>query len=483
MKIQKMQEENIRLELIDSHENSHREDKKIATANAKTALSLNAEASTETAAPPNSPDITDTENYDPHQYRNVPNPTSNFETLVHLLKGSLGTGILAMPNAFCNSGLLVGVIATIIIGALCTYCLHVLIKAQYKLCKRLRVPILSYPDSMKYALEQGPQFMRWFAPYAPGFIDGFMIIYQLGICCVYIVFVAGNIKQVTDYYWQPLAISTHMCILLVPLILINYIRNLKLLAPFSTLANLITLVGLGMVLSYMFDDLASISEREMFGTIRNFSLYFGTTLFALEAVGVIIALENNMKTPQSFGGYCGVLNMGMTVIVILYIIVGFFGYVKYGADAKGSVTFNLPQEDTMSQSIKIMFAVAIFITYALQAYVPVEIIWNTYLDHRIKNRKILWEYVCRTVITLATFILAIAIPRLGLFISLFGALCLSALGIAFPAIIEICVQWPAKDFGLCKAMLIKNMLLIVFGLLGLVIGTYVSIVDIVKSFQ
>ncbi|KAL6448191.1 hypothetical protein ACFW04_000295 [Cataglyphis niger] len=274
-----------------------------------------------------------------------------------------------------------------------------------------------------------------------------------------------------------------MCILLVPLILINYIRNLKLLAPFSTLANFITLIGLGMVLSYMFDDLASISEREMFGTIRNFSLYFGTTLFALEAVGVIIALENNMKTPQSFGGYCGVLNMGMTVIVILYIIVGFFGYVKYGANAKGSVTFNLPQEDTMSQIIKIMFAVAIFITYALQAYVPVEIIWNTYLDHRIKNRKILWEYVCRTVITLATFVLAIAIPRLGLFISLFGALCLSALGIAFPAIIEICVQWPGKDFGLFKAMLIKNMLLIVFGLLGLVIGTYVSIVDIVKSFQ
>lgn len=56
----------------------------------------------------------------------------------------------------------------------------------------------------------------------------------------------------------------------------------------------------------------------------------------------------------------------------------------------------------MSQSIKIMFAVAIFITYALQAYVPVEIIWNTYLDHRIKNRKILWEYVCRTVVTLST---------------------------------------------------------------------------------
>lgn len=91
----------------------------------------------------------------------------------------------------------------------------------------------------------------------------------------------------TDYYWRPLDDSTHMLILLLPLILINYIRNLKLLAPFSTLANLITLIGLGMVLSYMFDDLPSMSERNMFGTLRNFSLYFGTTLFALEAVGVV----------------------------------------------------------------------------------------------------------------------------------------------------------------------------------------------------
>ncbi|XP_011864105.1 PREDICTED: proton-coupled amino acid transporter 1-like isoform X2 [Vollenhovia emeryi] len=342
------------------------------------------------------------DDYDPHKHRNRPNPTSNFETLVHLLKGSLGTGILAMPNAFYNSGLLVGVIATIIIGALCTYCLHILVKAQYKLCKRLRVPILSYPDSMKYALEKGPRCVSWFSPYAPGLVDGFMIVYQLGICCVYIVFVATNVKQVTDQYWEPLAISTHMFILLIPLILINYIRNLKLLAPFSTIANLITFVGLGMTLKYMFEDLPPVSSREMVGTLRNFSLYFGTTLFALEAVGVIIALENNMKTPQGFGGYCGVLNIGMIVIVILYIVMGFFGYIKYGPDAEGSVTFNLPQEEVMAQSIKIMFAIAIFITYALQAYVPVEILWTTYLDHRIQNRKLLWEYVCRTVVTLVT---------------------------------------------------------------------------------
>lgn len=52
-----------------------------------------------------------------------------------------------------------------------------------------------------------------------------------------------------------------------------------------------------------------------------------------------------MKTPQYFGGYCGVLNIGMTVIVALYIVMGFFGYIKYGSNVEGSVTFNLPSEE------------------------------------------------------------------------------------------------------------------------------------------
>lgn len=67
------------------------------------------------------------EDYDPHLHRNVPSATSNTETIIHLLKGSLGTGILAMPQAFYYAGYLSGIINTIIIGALCTYCLHILV--------------------------------------------------------------------------------------------------------------------------------------------------------------------------------------------------------------------------------------------------------------------------------------------------------------------------------------------------------------------
>lgn len=37
------------------------------------------------------------------------------------------------------------------------------VRAQYELCKRRRVPILTYPESMRVALEQGPQSLKMFA--------------------------------------------------------------------------------------------------------------------------------------------------------------------------------------------------------------------------------------------------------------------------------------------------------------------------------
>ncbi|XP_063239533.1 proton-coupled amino acid transporter-like protein CG1139 [Bacillus rossius redtenbacheri] len=422
--------------------------------------------------------------YNPHLFRELEAPTSNFETLVHLLKGSLGTGILAMPNAFMHAGLALGTVGTILIGSLCVYCLHVLLRQQFILCKMMRVPVLTYPRTMELALEKGPAPLRRLSKYSGSIVNAFLIVYQLGICCVYIVFVASNVKQVVDIHWHPIDVRLYMVALLLPLILLNYIRNLKLLAPFSTLANIITFVGLGITMYYLVDGLPSPMERRMVGPPMEFPLFVGTTLFSLEAVGVIISLENNMQTPGDFVGYTGVLNKGMSLIVFLYVLVGFVGYVKYGEDTMGSITLNLPTEHILAQSVKIMFAVAIFITYALQCYVPVDVVWNSYLRRRMERSseslQMFVEYLMRTAMVISTFLLAVAIPRLELFISLFGALCLAALGIVFPATIELCLLWPDR-FGRCRWILAKDLVIILCGVSGLLVGSYTSILEIVLS--
>lgn len=120
-------------------------------------------------------------------------------------------------------------------------------------------------------------------------VDVFLVVYQLGICCCYIVFVGVNLKDVLDVYLsEPISVEITMLICLIPFILINMIRNLKLLAPFSSLANVLTFVSFGIILYYIFKGgLPEFSSLPSFGSLYTFPLFFGTTLFALEAVGVV----------------------------------------------------------------------------------------------------------------------------------------------------------------------------------------------------
>ena len=56
----------------------------------------------------------------------------------------------------------------------------------------------------------------------------------------------------------------------------------------------------------------------------------------------MMPLENNMRTPQHFVGICGVLSQGMSFVTLIYIFLGFLGYLKYGDETEGSITLNLP---------------------------------------------------------------------------------------------------------------------------------------------
>ncbi|CAK9809795.1 Proton-coupled amino acid transporter-like protein CG1139 [Anthophora plagiata] len=425
------------------------------------------------------------EDYDPYNHRVVAHPTTSLETLLHLLKGSLGTGILAMPKAFHHSGYGIGVVATIIIGLFCTYCIRILVSSQYELCKRKRVPSLTYPATAEAALSVGPRPLRPLAKASVHIINLFLMVYQLGSCCVYTVFVATNLQLALKSTLPDIDVRLYMLAILLPLILVNWIRNLKFLAPCSTIANCITLVSFGMILYYIFREPLSFKDREVIGNVESFPLYFGTVLFALEAIGVIMPLENEMKNPRTFIRPVGVLNAGMGLIVLLYTCLGFFGYIRYGSAIEGSITFSLNEPKYLAKTVQVLLAIAIFFTHPIQCYVAIDIAWNEYIAPNLEknSHKLLWEYVVRTSLVLLTFLLAVAIPQLDLFISLFGALCLSGLGLAFPAIIQICTFWNVCGRTEKTLMLAKNMSLILFGLLGLIVGTYTSLRDIIKTFS
>lgn len=257
--------------------------------------------------------------------------------------GSLGSGILAMPLAFANAGLWFGLISMFIIGLICTYCVHVLVKCEHLLCHRTQTPKMDYSELAEKSFLCGPRILHRFARMAKFIVSTFIVMVLVGCCCVYNVFVATNVKQVIEHYSDfNYDLRWYIFALLPLLIMINLVRDLKKMAIFSLIANILVALCLISTAYYVLTDLPSPSERPAIAEFKKMPLFFGSAIFALEAIGVVMSLENNMQTPQNFIGCPGVLNIGMSVVVILYTAVGFFGYLKYGDATQGSITLNLP---------------------------------------------------------------------------------------------------------------------------------------------
>lgn len=125
-------------------------------------------------------------------------------------------------------------------------------------------------------------------------------------------------------------------------------------------------------------------------------------------------------------------------------------------------------------------AIAIFLSYCLQFYVPMSIVWPLIEKHlHTEKSQVYGEYILRTTLVIITFALAAAIPNLGGVISLVGAFSSSALALIFPPIIEIITLWPDK-YALSTWMLWKDVGIILFGVLGFVVGSYVSILNLLN---
>ncbi|XP_055378661.1 proton-coupled amino acid transporter-like protein CG1139 isoform X2 [Condylostylus longicornis] len=425
----------------------------------------------------------DTDNYDPFANRKVEHPTSDFETLVHLLKGSLGSGILAMPLAFSNSGLWFGLFATLFVGLTCTYCVHLLVKCAHILCRRRQIPALSFADVVENAFLDGPPSLQKWSRFMRFIVDTFLVLDLIGCCCIYLVFIATNLQQVLDHYLQShVNIRLVILALLVPLMLVCLIRNLKYLAPFSFVANVIMFIAIVITMYYIFLDLPPTNSVPGIVGPTHWPMFFGTVIFALEGIGVVMSLENDMKNPKHFIGCPSVLNIGMGTVIASYTLVGFFGYLKYGNETKGSITLNLPIEDILAQSVKIMIAIAIFLTYTLQFYVPIQIIWKGIKHKFSPDNHVRGELVLRTLMVILTVVIAAALPNLGPFITLIGAVCLSSLGVMIPAIVETVVYREDPGHGRFNWRLYKNGFLVVFGIIGFITGTYVSIEEFAETF-
>lgn len=85
-----------------------------------------------------------------------------------------------------------------------------------------------------------------------GIVNAFLLMNQIGTSCVYVVFVATNLKESIDT-WYVMEVEYYILILFIPLVSIMSIQRLNVLAPFTIFATLICVSGTLFFLFFVFD--------------------------------------------------------------------------------------------------------------------------------------------------------------------------------------------------------------------------------------
>lgn len=309
--------------------------------------------------------------------RAPPGTTTTTGAVLLLLKSFVGTGILFLPRAFLNGGMLFSSMVLLGVSSLSYYSFVLLVNTRLKIDG-------SFGDMG--GLLYGKHMRR--------VILGSIVLSQLGFVSAYFVFVSQNLqafvlavsncKSFIDIKWMVLM----QLIIFMPL---SLIRDISKLGFTALIADVFILLGL---LYIYFYDVSTLVRHGGISDVVSFnpstwSLFIGTAIFTYEGIGLIIPIQESMKDPHRFPG---VLAGVMVIITFIFLSAGALSYAAYGSATKTVILLNLPQDDKFVNVVQFLYSLAILLSTPLQLFPAIRIMENELFTRSGKyNPYIKWK--------------------------------------------------------------------------------------------
>ncbi|VDN09342.1 unnamed protein product [Dibothriocephalus latus] len=273
--------------------------------------------------------------------------TSSVSALMNFINSNIGTGILALPVAFKYSGLWMGLFLLTFYGCLSCYQMHVLLRTAESLIVRheLDRSTMDYTETVFTVFKYGPVSLRKYKEKYKHLVNVFLLITQVGFCCVYILFISENIKYfieivAPDKYTNIFLIGFLVTLAILPL---TQITSMRIFALMSAIAIGVTVIGLALIFAYLLSTgLLDPHNLAWYKPFDEILVALGIFIFTFEGISLTLPIRNHMTNPQKFVLPFGVLNMAMVMVISLFCLLGFFGYLCFGEDTLSSITYNIP---------------------------------------------------------------------------------------------------------------------------------------------
>ncbi|PNS18499.1 hypothetical protein CAC42_6316 [Sphaceloma murrayae] len=387
---------------------------------------------------------------------------STFKTFFTLLKAFVGTGIMFLPKAFNNGGILFSSLTVLVVAAGSMLAFHLLLQCR-----------------QQYGGGYGELGNAIVGPKMRSLILGSITLSQLGFVCAGIVFVAENMYSFCDAVVKdklPISIQVLIALQLVVLVPLSFVRNISKLGPAALLADVFIFIGLGYIYCY---DISTIAQQGIHPTVQLFNknqytLTIGSAIFTFEGIGLILPIQSSMKSPQKFESLLAII---MIIVTVIFVSVGALCYATFGSATEIEIISNFPQDDKLVNAVQFLYSMAVLVGNPVQLFPALRILEGKLFGHLSgkKDNRTKWtKNIFRTSLVGICVGIAIAgASNLDRFVALVGSFACVPLVYIYPPFLHY--------KGVAQSKVAKG-LDIFFMIIGLVAMVYTTVVTIANSF-
>ncbi|SPQ20745.1 e42f79bc-ec3e-4e13-ae65-5c374894546a [Thermothielavioides terrestris] len=288
------------------------------------------------------------------------------KTFFTLVKAFVGTGIMFLPRAFGNGGILFSTVTMLIVSAVTMVAFHLLLQ-----CK------------LHYGGGYGEIGQAIAGTRMRTLILFSIALSQLGFVCTGIVFVAENLLtflNAVTHGRSPLSTGGLIALQLVILVPLAWIRNIAKLGPVALLADACILVGVSYI--YWFTSTAlsasGVDPSVVLFNPAKYTLTIGAAIFTFEGIGLILPIQSSMARPQDFEPLLGAV---MLLITALFTSVGALCYATFGARTRIEIIDNFPHDSPLVNAVQLLYAVAVLVGTPVQLFPALRIVEGRLFGH------------------------------------------------------------------------------------------------------
>ncbi|KAI8323206.1 hypothetical protein GQ54DRAFT_249699, partial [Martensiomyces pterosporus] len=378
---------------------------------------------------------------------------STRKTFFLLIKSFIGSGVLFLPRAFYNGGLLFSTIVMLLTAGIALYSMLLLVECYEKV-----------------HCGYGEIGRRLYGKWMERVVLLSIVVSQVGFSCAGAIFIATNARDlfnaVTDCQHR-LSLGFWVTVQLVFYVPVCMVRHIKGFSSYALLADLFIIAGLAYVYTM---DVVKISSLGP-GLVQNFnpesySLFLGTAAYTFEGYALILPIVDAMEQPSKFPR---VLSLVMAICAAITVSMGALSYTAFGSQTEAIVLLNMPSGTPATLTVQLLYSLAILFTTPLMMFPVIRILEQALFPRRSgkRNPRVkMQKNAFRTLLLLVvTAVSVFGVEKLDKLVAVIGGFACVPISFVYPPLFHLKAAAKTSAARVCDILL---------ACAGVAIGVYVT---------